>query len=49
MTKRNLVRRIADELNRSELETKPLVEETLDAITNIHAGVRSMFSGEYLW
>ncbi len=37
MTKKNIVRRIADELGRTELETKPIVQETLDAIINVLA------------
>ena len=37
MTKRNLVRRIADDLNRTELETRPIVQKTLDAIINVLA------------
>ena len=37
MTKRNLVRRIADELGRTEVETKPIVQKTLDAIINVLA------------
>jgi integration host factor subunit beta len=34
MTKKNIVRRIAEELDRTELETKPIVQKTLDAIIN---------------
>ena len=37
MTKRNFVRRIADELDRTELETKLIVQKTLDAIINVLA------------
>jgi len=37
MTKKNIVRRIADELGRTELETKPIVQKTLDAIINVLA------------
>ena len=37
MTKKNIVRRIADELGRSEQETKPIVQKTLDAIINVLA------------
>jgi nucleoid DNA-binding protein len=37
MTKRNIVRRIADELKCSELETKLIVQKTLDTITNVLA------------
>ena len=37
MTKRNIVRRIADELDRAELETKLIVQKTLDAIINVLA------------
>ena len=37
MTKKNLVRRIADDLDRTELETKLIVQKTLDAIINILA------------
>ena len=36
-TKRNIVRRIADELDRTELETKLIVQKTLDAIINVLA------------
>ncbi len=35
MTKKNIVRRIADELGRTELETRPIVQKTLDAIINV--------------
>jgi nucleoid DNA-binding protein len=35
MTKKNIVRRVADELDRTELETKLIVQETLDAIIDI--------------
>jgi len=35
MTKRNIIRRIADELNRTEQETRPIVQKTLDAIINV--------------
>ena len=37
MTKKNIVRRIADELDLSELETKLIVQKTLDAIINVLA------------
>ena len=37
MTKRNIVRRIADELGRTEVETKPIVQKTLDAIIDVPA------------
>ncbi|MGA2254026.1 MAG: HU family DNA-binding protein [Thermoguttaceae bacterium] len=37
MTKKNIVRRIADELDRTELETKLIVQKTLDAIINVLA------------
>ena len=37
MTKRNLIRRIADELNLTALETQPIVQKTLDAIINVLA------------
>jgi len=37
MTKRNIVRRIADELDRTELETKLIVQKTLDTIINVLA------------
>ena len=37
MTKKNIVRRIADELGRTEVETKPIVQKTLDAIIDILA------------
>jgi len=37
MTKKNIVRRIADELNRTELETRLIVQKTLDAIINVLA------------
>ena len=37
MTKKNIVRRIADELNRTELEMRPIVQRTLDAIINVLA------------
>jgi nucleoid DNA-binding protein len=37
MTKKNIVHRIADELGRTELETKPIVQKTLDAIINVLA------------
>ena len=32
MTKKNIVRRITDELDRTELETKLIVQKTLDAM-----------------
>jgi len=35
MTKRNIVHRIAEELNLTELETRPIVQKTLDAIINV--------------
>ena len=34
MTKKDIVRRIADELNRTTVETAPIVQKTLDAIVN---------------
>jgi len=37
MTKKDIVRRIADDLGRTELETRPIVEKTLDAIINVLA------------
>jgi len=37
MTKKDIVRRIADELDRTELETKLIVQKTLDAIVNVLA------------
>ncbi len=37
MTKRNIVRRIADELDRTEQETGLVVQKTLDAIINVLA------------
>ena len=37
MTKRNLIRRIADELNLTAQETQPIVQKTLDAIINVLA------------
>ena len=37
MTKKNIVRRIADELDRTELETKRIVQKTLDAVINVLA------------
>ena len=37
MTKKNIVRRIADELDRTELETKLIVQKTLDAIITVLA------------
>ena len=37
MTKKNIVRRIADELGRTEAETKPIVQRTLDAIIDVLA------------
>ncbi len=37
MTKKNIARRIADELDRTELETKLIVQKTLDAIINVLA------------
>ncbi|MGA2258924.1 MAG: HU family DNA-binding protein [Thermoguttaceae bacterium] len=35
MTKKNIVRRIADELDRTELETRLIVQKTLDAIIDV--------------
>lgn len=35
MTKKNIVRRIADDLGRSTIETAPIVQKTLDAIINV--------------
>ena len=35
MTKKNIIRRIADELNLTALETQPIVQKTLDAIINV--------------
>ena len=37
MTKKNIVRRIADELGRTAVETAPIVQKTLDAIINVLA------------
>ena len=37
MTKKNIVRHIADELDRTELETRLIVQKTLDAIINVLA------------
>jgi nucleoid DNA-binding protein len=37
MTKKNIVRRIADELDRNENETRLIVQKTLDAIINVLA------------
>src|SRR5208337_3196991 len=37
MTKRNIVRRIAVELDRTDPETKLIVQKTLDAIINVLA------------
>jgi integration host factor subunit beta len=37
MTKRNIVHRVADDLDRTELETKLIVQRTLDAIINVLA------------
>ena len=37
MTKRNIVRRIADELDCTELETRLIVQKTLDAIIDVLA------------
>ena len=34
MTKKDIVRRIADELGRTTIETAPIVQKTLDAIIN---------------
>ena len=38
MTKKDIVRRIADELDRTTIETAPIVQKTLDAIVNVLAG-----------
>ena len=35
MTKRNIIRRIADELGLTAQETRPIVQKTLDAIINV--------------
>ncbi len=37
MTKKDIVRRIADDLGRTTIETAPIVQKTLDAIINILA------------
>ncbi|MGO9113713.1 MAG: HU family DNA-binding protein [Thermoguttaceae bacterium] len=37
MTKRNIVLRIADELDRPQVETMQIVQKTLDAIINVLA------------
>ena len=37
MTKRNIIRRIADELGLTVIETQPIVQKTLDAIINVLA------------
>ena len=37
MTKKDIIRRIADELNRTTIETAPIVQKTLDAIITILA------------
>lgn len=37
MTKKDIVRRIADELDRTTIETAPIVQKTLDAIINVLA------------
>ena len=37
MTKRNIVRRFGDKLDRLQLETMQIVQNTLDAITNVLA------------
>ena len=37
MTKKNLVRRIAEELDHNELETTRIVQKTLDVIVNVLA------------
>jgi nucleoid DNA-binding protein len=34
MTKKDIVRRIADDLGRTTIETAPIVQKTLDAIVN---------------
>jgi len=35
MTKRNIIRRIADDLNLTAQETQPIVQKTLEAIINV--------------
>jgi len=35
MTKRNIIRRIADELGLSAIQTQPIVQKTLEAIINV--------------
>src|SRR5208337_4259178 len=37
MTKKDIVRRIADDLGRTTIETAPIVQKTLDAIVNVLA------------
>jgi nucleoid DNA-binding protein len=37
MTKKDIIRRIADELGRTTIETAPIVQKTLDAIINVLA------------
>jgi nucleoid DNA-binding protein len=37
MTKKDIVRRIADELGRTTIETAPIVQKTLDAIIDVLA------------
>ena len=37
MTKKDIVRRIADDLGRTTIETAPIVQKTLDAIINVLA------------
>ena len=37
MTKKDIIRRIADDLGRTAIETTPIVQKTLDAIINVLA------------
>ena len=37
MTKKDIIRRIADDLGRTTIETAPIVQKTLDAIINVLA------------
>ena len=37
MTKKDIIRRIADDLGRTAVETTPIVQKTLDAIINVLA------------
>ncbi len=37
MTKKDIIRRIADDLGRTAIETTPIVQKTLDAIVNVLA------------